>query len=418
MSAIGIDFARTSTVACLRDGDWPGCRWRPIGDSARIRIPNAIDGSGRWGSLAVGTNAPDLVGGHLSLDAGPWLGSPQAQAFLHSLATRLTAFLGRVEPTVKNGYRVVIAPETQSFDETASVIEGMCRRGAVSELDGGVCIPVQRALLCRWMAESRAEGSRTVVAVVVGDTLATAGAYEVEFGQAQRPEIVRCGAPHYLPGTGNAWWEQLVYEKIAERANAEIPAAQSLEVRDAILGMATRLRLGDRDCSIEWRGPLSDRMFQPLEIDRASMRNAREVLILSLQLPRIIGEALKSLGARADLVLLGGVGASWPFALEAIETAWQFGGVPVWQSANPLEDVARGAALWPMFAFGSRQILWTDRGDSSVEFAIGARAADDHQLDSTRTLTDDTPISQSSEPLLSRWTRRAPLLSGAPEEDL
>src|ERR1700722_18382953 len=136
MSTIGIDFGRTATVAFLCDGQWPGCHWRMIGDGARIRIPNAADDSGRWGSAAIAAGASDLAAGNVELESEPWLDDPLAQVFWKGLADQLTSFLGRVEPVAKNGYRVLIAPQSPSFVKTSQVIQQFCRRGVISALDG------------------------------------------------------------------------------------------------------------------------------------------------------------------------------------------------------------------------------------------------------------------------------------------
>lgn len=408
MSTIGIDFSRTSTVACLREGVIPACRWQLISDGNRIRIPNAVDGKGRWGSVAVAADEDDLTGGYLQLEAEPWLTGPQPRMFWERMAARFTSFLGRVEPLAKNGYGVVIAPETSTFLSTSTLLTQMCCHGAVSALDGATCIPPQRAVLSRWLAEINLRGSANVIAVTVGETIVAASAYAIEFIQGKSPHVVRCGPTSFVTGTGSAWWEQSVATRIVDLANADVHTTHTIEMRDSLLAIATRLRLSAHDSSFEWQGPFSDRMFHPIELDRSWFRNLPEVQSFLIDLPRLVSDAWNGFGNRPDAILLGGVGACWPFALEALEGTWQFHNVPVWQSTNPLEDVARGAALWPLFASWSHRTLWTDL-QNKQEMHSSPQAGTSLQC-SNATLPQP-------ESLLMRWTRQPPLSPTVTEED-
>jgi hypothetical protein len=202
-NTIGIDFGRTATVAYLCDGVWPACRWRCIGDGQRARIPNAVDGAGRWASAAVAAGAPDLNAGYANLTDEPWLDSKAAYGFWENLGRRLTAFLGRVEPVPESGYRVVIALHTVDFATTAQSMQALCCRDAIASFDGAVCVPAHRAVLCRWMPESPDNEARRLTAVIVcvGDTLTSVSAYEIERCEEGLPRVVRCGAPIALDAT-------------------------------------------------------------------------------------------------------------------------------------------------------------------------------------------------------------------------
>ena len=420
MSAIGIDFGRASTVAYLCDGEWPVCRWRAIGDGAHSRIPNAADGTGLWGSAAIAADAAGLSAGSLNLESVPWLEMPSAQVFWGGLATRITSFLGRVEPLAKNGYQVVIAPQTPSFAQTKSAIETLLQRGSIRGLEGAVCVPAHRALLCRWMAESqsRAESRMTVVAVVIGEAMVTASAYEVEFVPGSTPRVLRCGLSHSVTGTGSAWWERSVTEQIVERANASIPAARFLEARDAITAIATQLRQGGQETSLPWQGPLAENLFQPFEINRRMMRHGREVLTIALQLPQTVRGAWAALGSKPDLLLLGGSGACWSFAGEALAASAGLDEIPTWLSSNPIEDLAKGAALWPVFSKVSRAVGWMDEDEATGAPIATSDVLTESPISST-TVTrpaEETQLRKGS--LLTQWTRREEPQSQDLEEEL
>jgi hypothetical protein len=121
-------------------------------------------------------------------------------------------------------------------------------------------------------------------------------------------------------------------------------------VRDAIVALAWRLRTAEPGSSVRWQGPYAERMAQPLEVDRHYMLAWPEVLTMAVGLPAMVREASSWLANRPDTILVGGAGACWPFAVEAIATAWDLHGIPIWQSGNPLEDAARGAAWWPVMS--------------------------------------------------------------------
>lgn len=417
-NAIGIDFGRTATVICLRDGAWPARHLRCIGDGQRGRIPNAADGSGRWASAAVVAAAPDLDAGYFTLSEKPWLEGKAPCVFWENLGRRLSSFLGRVKPVPKNGYRVVIAPQAIDFAATTQSIQSMCHQDAVSGLDEAIFVPTQRAVLCRWILEQpRGETRRLTVAVVcVGDTLTTVGAYDVELGDAVPPQIVRCGMPHFSLLAGSAWWERAVARLVADRSNnTELDARQTLGVGDAILELATRLRLSNPDRAVPWQGPLANSLFWQIKVDRRRLVTWPEVMELIVHLPSAVQNAVGALHSRSrpDVIVVGGVGACWPFAADTLSSASEFRETPVWQSSNPLEDVALGAALWPIVSLTSL-IDWTDvdvpkpiASDPPPQLSDPPSSAAENDLSLDPDAAESVDI-RSSTPALVHWMRNVP----------
>jgi len=78
-------------------------------------------------------------------------------------------------------------------------------------------------------------------------------------------------------------------------------------------------------------------------------------------------------------IIVGGIGAFWPFVFDSLSSLFALRGLSFWQSANPLDDVARGAALWPLFA-GVAHAPWSD-SDSALIPAPASREMENEASD-------------------------------------
>ncbi len=142
-----------------------------------------------------------------------------------------------------------------------------------------------------------------------------------------------------------------------------------MALRDAATEFGARLGHIPEDESVEWEGPLAERMFEPLRLSRKECREWPEVAALTRQLPDVLRDAAQAVGGseRLDFVVVGGVGAMWPFAAEVAAKRAR-----VWQSGFPLEDVARGAACWPEAGAPNLSMLPLDGSPSGVGLPLSA----------------------------------------------
>ena len=120
---------------------------------------------------------------------------------------------------------------------------------------------------------------------------------------------------------------------------------------------------GRADECVEWDGPLAERMFETLRLSREECREWPEVTALTDVLPSVIRQAVAAVSAneRLDLIVVGGAGASWPFAADCAEALGT-----VWKSGFPPEDVARGAACWAEVGHPNAPMLPLDGSPSGL----------------------------------------------------
>ena len=124
MNVIGIDYQQTLSVICLREGQ-ELIRFRTIGDGLCPIIPNALEKE-HWGSSALLVASPqDLLHGN-PVQEDPWLDEPGAGLFWQGIARHLYSYLGQINPTPKNGYRVVVGLQSPCFSSVAERVERFC----------------------------------------------------------------------------------------------------------------------------------------------------------------------------------------------------------------------------------------------------------------------------------------------------
>jgi hypothetical protein len=357
MNVFGIDYDQVHCCIALREQCDRSMLLRVVGDGARSLIPLVVanrDGIGttpmQWGSSAVRYRGDEQQ--PLRSDwqvCSPWLTSPGAPRFVRQLFQHLRGYIGRVDPAPSSGYATVVATMAQETDVSSKVKDLFCQAG-FTETE---VISHPQALLCDWLSQSaeRTAWPSVVVAVAIGDTTTSALAIKlITTGGAPRVEAAS-PAGSFLP-IGHEHLARRLLSMVWERsgiAPTEAPPDSELALSDAVIGFAQSLGRARREEVVEWRGPLAGHMFTDLQIQRQEVENWPEPRRWRDGLPRLVEEAVAGLGQEfgSGLVVLGGIGACWPFATETLKGVGAVELLPqVWES------VARGSAWWPVFSVG------------------------------------------------------------------
>jgi|GEM_PF-5078497 len=383
MNAIGIDYQQTLTVICLREGSGYMARLRNIGDGQRALIPNATYGNELWGSHAWRITGSDALCQGDPAQDGPWLNEPGARIFWCGIYQRLYTYLGRVRPLMRNGYQVVVALHAADYSTAAMGVERLCRAAGLSE---AMCIPATDALLCHWLTDRRIDcpPEQVIAVITVGDTATLVSAYHIYQKGDRFPHILASAQPVFHIPVGQSAWLARVLEHVHIQFNEPIPPGYELVLRDAAITFAAHLCRADAHHPVEWTGPLAERMYAPLRLARHDCASWPEVTALTASLPAAIQRTVASVSDRTvpDCILVGGVGATWPFVADAARAV-----APIWQSGIPQEDVARGAAWWPeMCQYFSEAgyavkdlAVWSER-QPPVNDWLGERAEENSSL--------------------------------------
>ena len=96
---------------------------------------------------------------------------------------------------------------------------------------------------------------------------------------------------------------------------------EEIALEEAALAFASRLSAaGTKSTRIEWQGPFRESSFTNFRLAPMECRSWAEVALLHDQLPQAVRQAAAgvSRGAAPDFVVLGGIGAAWPFARDAL----------------------------------------------------------------------------------------------------
>lgn len=333
---LGLDPQHTRTCLTLLDGlsrpresaPVP----QPVGDGRRRLIPNASGPGALWGSRSadhrlagVRAASPTELTTHL-LD---WRRDPLDQAFLTGVRERLADYLGR--PAGLGDYQLCIAidPTIRSPVDDAAEAAGLVNVVRISPTD---------ALLHRWLGRSGSAAAYEgdVVTVACGETETTATRYQVTVSQTHHAvtEIAtRWNAVGALPIS------EALARLVPERCKQGIPPAVLLALLDGCLEFAAILRDLPERRAVSWDGPLADRLFAPLRIDRSELDRWPEVTALVGTLDDLLRPLCADSTPRELTVVVGGIGAAWPFV---DRTAATFG--TVWRSSDPEFDIATGAA--------------------------------------------------------------------------
>ena len=217
-------------------------RSRLVGDGFRAAIPHAVGAEGTqisdWGTRALeGGEAIRPTG-----DSGLWLEQPGAGLFWRGLMNRLTTYIGRVKPTVRNGYEVVVAVQSGDLMGATTQVAALCREAG---FDDATVVPGPHALLCRWMSEATlagwSEGEQTIACVSVGDEGVSVCAYRLTLRGARVPLVESASRCIFLPGCGGGRWTARLLQEVAARWREEPELEHELALRDAASEFGARL---------------------------------------------------------------------------------------------------------------------------------------------------------------------------------
>lgn len=431
MNVIGIDYQQTISVLALREGRGDSAVATSIGDGRRVVIPHAVLPTGVWGSDAL-QNAPATCYQPLDpLRDGPWLDSPAAGLFWQAIYVRLFGYLGRMKPTLANGYGMAIALQGGDWNAARKGVQTLCAQAGADKNDlaglrEAVCIPATEALLCRWLTspadfaptrntdtdlgggdtrrkESGVLPEEAVIAVVaVGDSSTLVGAYRVQCDHAGQWRITaRPNALQHL-ATGLSAWQARLLTEVCSRFREERGPDNTLDLRDSALDFAWKITQTAANQELTWRGSGQEHMYAPLCLTRAECARWPEAHLLQTSLPQALTRAVAALGKvkRSDRILVGGVGALWPFAGEIANRV-----APVWSSSSPQTDIAVGAASWREVAGDVLQLSVSEPRIEAVTAASPARRSE--QQSTPVNLQAQAPPSPVSAPPAGKRSEKA-----------
>jgi hypothetical protein len=325
----GLDVQHSRTVIALVEAAAGVVRAGPVGDGRRALIPNAVDAD-RWGSRAAEEAAP------ADRRSDPW-----REPFLRGVYARLVGYLGGTDPTLAHGYPVCLSLGGRPGDPEVPDDATARRRAAAVGLTDLTTVRPADALLCRWLTEPDAPTvfRGRVVAVACGETWTAVRTYDVDRAP-DRLRVHTLVAGRHLDVGSATWTARLAAEVLARCPGLE-PSPVALF--DSVLEFGAQLRHRPAGSGLRWSGMLSDHLVTPLRLRRAEAAGWDEV-------QRTVGTVTVELAAApaarrggATLVLVGGIGAVWPFLADGLA---RFG--TVWCASEPEYDLAVGAAWWPV----------------------------------------------------------------------
>ena len=356
MSTVGIDYQQTCSVICISENDGTRTSIRSIGDGQRSLIPHIVVDEHHWGSNTLVSSATPVFSGLNTLNEGPWLDENGDQRFWKGIYQRLYRYLGRVEPESARGYQIVLGLNAREYEQASQHLLSFSRRAGFRSI---TLIPSVDALLCRWIIEQGKQGKqqRTLAVVDIGDTSLKIRAYVLNYDGFRLPIIAAASQILSLEHTGQAWWVKNLLSHMQGYTNETSPPGHEIVLRDAAIELGIQLSQSRPEQPIPWINPFPGQgVKRSLAISRYTCASWPEVTILT-QLPDMLQSALTDLSSpnQPTTLLLGGVGALWPFARDVLSK--RKGVPPLWQSSTSQEDVARGAASWPA-VWASYKDIW------------------------------------------------------------
>lgn len=335
MGSIGVDIQRSRAAICLTE--WANGRVRqgPVGDGSRILVPVASTAAS-WGSPAAeAILGPQPTGRHPANLLYAWRQDPWSAQFLTGLHRRLLDFLGQVQPEGVRSHRVFVCADPESTADWATASELLDQVG----LPGTEPVRPTDALVCRWLSETPEPPSGTVLAVACSETATIIGSYSVTSREAL---LVGTDGETRVEGGSGPWVIEMARDAIGH-CRPGFPARALLGLLDGVDEFAAMVRASRDDTWVEWAGPLSQYMFEPLRVSRPELARRTTVTDFTRPVASAVHTALKQTGRHVTL-LVGGPGAAWPFVADALA-----GIGTVWQSGDPTLDLAYGACWWDIY---------------------------------------------------------------------
>jgi hypothetical protein len=323
VNGIGIDFG--ATVCRVQVGETVAgrCVHHAMSDGVRRCIPRLAGSGGSWASGAA--------------DDATLLEGPDADlAFWRGLQKRLRNHLGGLRPDPRDGWRVTVAyegePDTTTLRRNLTAV-GFERCTLISPTD---------ALIAAYATSPDAAqfAGRVVVSVSIGELQGEVRA--VRLGARARLGVQSARA--VLAGLGHGVWRDHLRQVLYERLPQEPGLSRRLAIDDSIAAYAREFAQGAVDQDRAWFGAGSDQLFSAVTARRGDMRQWPQVRVLEARMSLAVAAAARELGeAEPALIVLGGLGAGWPFVRAALPDR-----VPVWRSPGDEDLVAIGAAMWPL----------------------------------------------------------------------
>jgi hypothetical protein len=379
IGSIGIDIQGSRAAVCLME--WAGGQVRqgPVGDGRRILIPVAATATS-WGSPAAEEVLGALPAGYRQADVlDAWRQDAWSPQFLDGLHRRLLGFLGQTGTKGIRSHQVCVCTDPGSAADWATQAELLDQAGLPQTM------PVRSAdaLLCRWLSETPAPPSGPVLAIACGETATIVGRYSVTIGEAL---VVHPDGETRVDAGSGRWAAEVAADALAQ-CRPDVPAHALLGLLDGVDEFAAMVRASTDDAWVEWAGPLSRYMFEPLRASRPQL--AARATVTDFTRP-ITNAAYAILNGVQDPVtlLIGGSGAAWPFAGDALA---QLG--TVWQSGDPTLDLAYGACWWESY----RRRFQRD-GSAGSMGSMRSAPVRDVATDRTCPAADSPPLSGSAGP--------------------
>lgn len=347
IGSIGVDTSGHRAVIGLLERSRQQIRQGPIGDGRRRLVPVAATGSA-WGSEAADATLAALEErARLADSLYCWFTDPWSEEFLSGLRRRLQNYLGLSDSADFRTHHLCICTDPGQVGGLARMNEQL---EAADLVDAELVQPTD-ALLCRWLAESPARESGTVLAVACGEKATDVALYP---GRKGSLPAVRADIRERVPAGSRAWMNELAADVLG-RCRTGVPPRALLTLLDGADEFAALLRgsaaHGAVDHRVEWAGPMSQLMFDPLRVSKGEL--AKRATVRSWTEP-VADAARRMLGGspgRATLVV-GGLGAVWPFVSDVVA-----GLGAIWQSGDPALDLALGACWWPQFRPGADGLI-------------------------------------------------------------
>lgn len=370
MNGIGIDLGATVCRVQLGESVAGRSVQQPLSDGVRRCIPRLIGSSGSWASAAA-ADTTTLAGPDADL------------AFWRGLQKRLRNHLGGLRPDPRDGWRVTVACESEC--DTATLQGNLVAAG----FERCTLIAPSDALIAAYAisADAASLAGRVVVSIAIGEMQAEVRAVRLGARARQGEQSARA----VLPGLGHGVWRDHLRKVLYERLPEEPNLSRRLAIDDSIAAYAREFSQGPVDHDRAWFGAGSDQLFSAVTTRRGDMHQWPHVRLLEARLPLAVAAAVRELGdADPALIILGGLGAGWPFVRAALPER-----VPVWRSRGDEDLVAIGAAIWP---------LLESNGPGSTPLASDGRAVP--VISNTPARTDVAP-----------WQRPDPFAVDEGDED-
>ena len=352
IGSIGVDIQGSRAAVCLME--WAGGQVRqgPVGDGRRILIPVAATRTA-WGSEAAEAALAALPAGRRPADmlyawrqdaSSPefladmlyaWRQDAWSPDFLGGLHRRLLGFLGQAQPEGFRSHQVYVCADPDSAGGWATVAELLGQAG----LPDTEQVRPADALLCRWLSMTPELPSGPVLAVVCGETATILGLYSVGIDEAP---VVRADGEKRVDAGSGPWVIEIATDALRQ-CRPEFPARALLGLLDGVDEFAAMLRASTGDTWVEWAGPLSQYMFEPLRASRSEVAARTTVADYARPVASAAHSVLNGVAGSVTL-LVGGPGAAWPFVADALAGLGN-----MWQSGDPTLDLAYGACWWESY---------------------------------------------------------------------